>query len=322
MSRTIQIGVLNRDAMALQESARIPLLTTEIPVMADIADALASVVAQRTGMAVIADPGAGKSVALEVARQDFEDMEAEALRLDGTYKIRHLVRLNTIRSTSTADILRLLYIAAFGAPPVERNYRHRRTDEELREELVKRFIEEHVVALLIDDAQTLEQPVYDALRDLMAVMVERERGGLEATTKGQTARPAGLGVLLVGTPPLWGHLQRHEDYGRRFTKVQRADSFAEGELPKILRRLLPAFERGAKAMGDTKWKALQSEMFGMLAHASIAVVIDVTRTYIFRATNANPKLTAVEKIPWDEALFRLAVVEQVSLQPSHSKDAA
>ena len=315
MARSVMVGGLDTAALALREGAGLPLLTDEVPVQAWMTDCLQQAATERRGVVLLGVQGVGKSVAVRRMLRDFE--REEFLRKetkDHAYIPRRAVRLTTVRAATAREMYVALYKAAFLRRPEERVYRRTKTTDELREELVARCDEEHVVAFVIDEAQTLTDPALDALRDIMAVAESSSETLIEETEQGDLIRPEGIGVLLVATFAFQPRLLTLPEYGRRWMRVEQVAALEEAQVPAILTRVLPAFADGAQALGAPAWADLIQRLVTQGHRIPISTLHDLARTYIRRAAVEHPAAQKVAQLPWDRDLFEQAVFEHAGLQ--------
>lgn len=315
MARTLVIGGLDIASFALREGPALPLLQEEVPVQGWVTDCLTQVVAERRGVVLLSPHGAGKSVALAVDVQRFEAAEnARRTQKEHSYVPRRIVPVTTLRVEDPRALYIALYQAAFDVLPADRVYRRTKTADELRDELIARCEEENVVAFAVDEAQTLAVEVLEALRDIMAVSETKCATRLEQAPDGPRIRPGGIGVLLLGTLALAPKLTDLEEYGRRWIRTEVVGALEEADVPGIMRRLLGAFEVGARTMGPDEWQTLVRQTLTRGRGLPISTLNDVARAYIRRAAAEQPKARKLDELTWDRELFQQACRELVGLQ--------
>ena len=312
--RTVPIVGLDLSSLALREGAALPLIEGVVPVQEWLADCLKQTIAERRGVILLSPHGAGKSLAVarDVARFDAAE-EARRQTKDVSYVPRRVVVVTTLRVESARELFVALYRAAFDTLPADRVFRRTKTSDELRDELVARAAEENVVAFVIDEAQTLSSDALEALRDLMAVSESANPERLERTARGERVRPAGLGVLLVGTLALQPRLPGLSEYGRRWVRTETVGLIEPAAVVEALPKLLAAFAAGAKTMGTEAWAAFVTQTLTQGRALPISALQDITRTYLRRAAELQPKARTLADLRWDEELFRQATYELIGL---------
>lgn len=312
MARSLIIGGLDPASFALREGAALPLLDDALPIQEWFADCLQHAVAERKGVVLLSAQGAGKSVAVKRGVRTFDRAErARRGAKEASYEPRQVAVVTTLRAESAKELFVALYRAAFKTAMVERIYRRQKTSDELRDELIARCDEEGVVAFVIDEAQTLTDEALDALRDLMAVAESMSEAQIEETSRGDMAKPAGIGVLLVATLAFLPRLTALEEFTRRWVRAEVVAVPEEAAVPDVLRRLLPAFEAGAQALGAEGWASLVAATLTMGRQVPIATLHDFTRTYLRRAAADQPTARKIQQLAWDVDLFRQAAYELV-----------
>jgi type II secretory pathway predicted ATPase ExeA len=244
MSRTFVAGGIDTASYALRQGPALPLLE-DVPVRLWMSDCLEQAVVDRCGVILLAVQGAGKTVSAEQDVLAFEKQEHARRKTEPTYAPRRVISLTTVRATSARELYTAMYKAAFDVAPAERFYKRNKYEDELRAELVDRCQQEDVAAFVIDEAQTLTVAAFEALRDLMAVAEQRAPDRFEFTATGTLVRPAGLGVLLVGTLALAPRLLSAPDLDRRWVRTEIVGAPEVAEVPGMLRQILPAFAAGA-----------------------------------------------------------------------------
>ena len=313
--RTLTIGGLNLSSLALRDAVALPLLDAGVPVLDMFADCLGQVAAERRGVVLLAPQGAGKSIAIarDVSRFNAEE-ERRRAELDAQYQPRRIIVVGTLRIRAPRDLYRWLFKQAFGTDPVEYLYRRKKTDEELRADFIARCVEENVVAVVVDEAQTLEQPILDALRDLMAVAEPNAAERIETTADGVSSlRPQGVGVLLVGTLAVQARLHEIPEIGRRWIRSEIVGLTEAADAPGMLAKLLPAFAQGAAEMGEEAWATFIAQAVTRGHTVPISTLADLTRGFIRRVCDDQPDVQDIKDLHWNQDIFQQAAYELLGL---------
>lgn len=314
--RTITIGGLDTTQLTLRDGLPLPVLDDVVPVYTYAADCLKQAVAERRGVALCSPAGGGKTLSTQRVLRRFQAAEEARCKKEATYIPRRAVYVSTVRADTPRALYGELFHAAFDEPLQDRLRGRVRGDEQLRDDLINRCTEERVVAFVVDEAQTLTATALAALRDLMAMAESKDvaRFGSADTADGaaeEAARPAGIGVLLVGTFALERTLAGAEELGRRWLRVERVGLMAANDVPAAMQRMLPAFAAGAVAMG-TAWPGMVREVLQCTDECPVAALVDITRAYVRRASEQDAAVKRAADLPWDEDLLRLVGMERAT----------
>lgn len=166
-----------------------------------------------------------------------------------------------------------------------------------------------IAVLVIDEAQTLTEGALVALRDLIAVAENRAPQRMVVGPSGPQYVPSGLGVLLLGTYDLEVRLSQSEEAGRRWVRAQRVGPVAAADAPVVFRKLLPAFDKAAKALGAKAWADVVTRLCTDGRDIPIATIENIIRIYTRRMVIDVPGIATVADIPWDVELFEQACGE-------------
>ena len=189
---------------------------------------------------------------------------------------------------------------------VDRARGRKRTTDELRDDLIERARKHRIGAFVVDEAETLLPAVVDAIRDLVSAAGASDASRLQLDASASSTRVRGIGVLLVGTPILEEILRRHEEAGVRIGRIQRVTGVEREDVPTVLARLLPAFDRVANEAPDA-WQAIVSRFVPMVGAVPVGRLVRLARTYIVRmvamgAAEQAP-IAAIADIGFDELVF-------------------
>lgn len=303
MKRDISIGALDSTTFFAEE-LKLPVLA-EIEAITWISDALDQAATERKGVAVVGQKGAGKTVALKRAIDDFDAAERLAQRTDARHERRRVVLIHSPRSKTRRDILAVIWKAVLGMElrPLVRG--RTKPDDIILEELVEHMLQQRVAVLVFDEAEYLSDEGLRVIRDLMSLA--------EATSKERYAegdyRPAGVGALLVGTPKLTPRLSASEEAGHRWTRVQEVDGLEAEQAAEVYLRFLPKFSQHVDRIGSAAWVDYVRLEVGRGRPIPVRFIENHVRNYVRRMHAADPTFAAINAIPFEHELFDYTLKE-------------
>lgn len=305
MSRHLQIGGIDESTYLVNE--------IELPVIEDLRvrqwmdDALTQAVAERKGVALIADKGVGKTVAIKKAVSAFEDAERIIEEKDAKHQRRRVKVAQSLRSTSRIDVIAATYMVVNGIEMVRKRRGRNRQEHDMLLELVSDLHSQNVTALVFDEAENLSDEGFEVIRDLMSIAESESK---ERYTKtGESFRSAGVGVVLVGTRDLLARLAGSEEAGQRWVRFQPVQGLDLDEVSEIYCQYLPAFASRAKKAKKQWMELLKTEVMPG-GRIPIRRIENHVRAYIRRMILACEEgYTKTGEIPWDEEVFLFTLSE-------------
>jgi type II secretory pathway predicted ATPase ExeA len=305
MSRQLQIGGIDESTYLVHE--------IELPVIEDLRvrqwmdDALTQAVAERKGVALIADKGVGKTVAIKKAVSAFEDAERTIEEKDAKHLRRRVKVAQSPRSDSRVEVIAALYMAITGIDIARKRRGRSRSEHDLLLELVSDIRGQNVAAIVLDEAENLSEAGVEVVRDIMSIA---ESESTERYTKtGSGFRSAGVGAVLVGTRDLLPRLAGSEEAGQRWVRIQPVRGLDLDEASEIYCQYLPAFAKRAKK-AKKQWGELLESKVMPDGRIPIRRVENHVRAYIRRMILASEEgYTKTEQIPWDEDVFLYTLSE-------------
>lgn len=282
------------------EDLVLPMLE-DVLTVAWIRDGLDEAVTHRKGVAVIGPKGAGKSMALDRAVDDFNEAEsAAATETSGEHVERSVVVIQSPQSGRRTEIIGAIWRRLFGMDQLRKQRGKLKQPELLFQELVEQLMQRHIAALVFDEAENLSDAGIRVIRDLISTT---ERLSKERRYHRDGYRTAGIGVLLVGTEELVLQMVRSQEVGRRWISIHEVGLLAPAEAASVYMRFLPAFQKQALAVGVEAWEHTISMQVCQGLPIPIGFVETHTREYVRRMMAEDPAVRDPAALPFDEEMF-------------------
>jgi AAA domain len=246
----VTLGGFDDDEWLRAQNLRLPLLDY-VGGIARMRDALDRALTVRKGIPVIGEKGVGKTVAVDCAVQAFQHREIEARRRDHKYQMRRVIVVPTLRSKRYREALLMIGLAVTGTLAPERAHGRRRSDDDLRHDLLDRCRMQRVVALIICEGEYLSKESRSLLRDLMGNSEDGDPSRLTEEGLGAT----GLGMLVVGTPAALQELRATEEFGQRWLPSVGIPGVEAKVAARVYRDWFPGIDAHARREGDAVWTA-------------------------------------------------------------------
>lgn len=304
--REITIGGV-RESTHLVEELELPILE-EIDALAWIGDAVDQAAAERKGIAVVGRKGAGKTVAAAQALRRFEAAEKQIAKADDRYEKRRAIVVQGPRSAKRVEVLAEIWYAATGVHPFRLVRGRRKSDEQLLDELIVKLAHENIAVVIVDEAENLSEEGLIALRDI----ISKAEGAAKNRFSGQGYRPAGVGVVLVGTYRLKARLIRSEEAGHRWVSIREVEDLTPAEAAEVYRHFLPCFAAHAEELGEDEWKEYVRLRVVKGRPVPVRQIENHVRSYVRRvAAESEEEIESKADIPFDQELFEWTLAELV-----------
>lgn len=298
MTREVSIGGV-RESTHLVEELELPILD-DIDALAWITDAIDRAHAERKGIAVVGRKGAGKTIAANQGIEQFNESEREIEERDDSYERRRAVLIQSPRSEKREDVLDAIWKAATGMGMRQYSRGKKKSYEELRDELVEKLLNMRIAVLVLDEAENLSATGFEVLRDVNSVAETRSEGRISGTSY----RPAGVGIVLIGTHELKPRLTNSREAGHRWVSIRTIQDLAPAEAARVYRHFLPAFEQKATEVGEDAWNEYIRQQIVHGREVPVRQVENHVRSYVRRAVAAaDEEIETKDEIPWDRDLF-------------------
>lgn len=254
MTITITLGGLSDDDSA---DAGIALPFVEaLPAVALMQDAMHQALTQRVGIIVHGAKGVGKTEARRYALDMLQRLEDEREEADANYQRRNVLLLPAVREDRYERALAGFYLAlSNGAMPLLLRGR-RRTNDELRMELVDQLLLQNRLLLVIEELERASPAFLQALRDIMVDAKERDTGGVVEIDGVRHLRAAGIGMVAIGTDVAYRRIQTSAEAGHSWASVREIPLLATADVAALLCLWFPQFMDTIAARGDLWWDAL------------------------------------------------------------------
>lgn len=310
--RSIHVGGLP-PSTALLDNLQLPVIQ-DLEAIAWAMDALVHAAADRKGVALISEKGAGKTMALRSVINDFDDAERLKETLDARYARRRTVLVHSPRSKDRSEILGVIWKAALGLEMNRRLRGRRKPDDLLLDELVEHFLHQNIAVLVFDEAESLSAEAFDLIRDMISIGESKSK---ERFT-GKSYSPAGIGVLIAGTPRVRDFLVKTDEAAHRWLRFQEIAPLAIDEAAGIYRRFLRAFDERAAEIGEEAWVDFIRLKVARGRSLPVRSIENHVRTYVRRVVvdhmvNEEPEIESPDDVPFNEEIFFQAL-EELSVQ--------
>lgn len=305
MVRTLTIGGIPQHDN-LGASLVLPLLRGTETVQL-VFDALHDAVSRRTGVVVVGEKGTGKSEATRLAVREFEGAERQRQEMDAGYRRRRLLKLPSLVTPKYRDVLFELLKQISGSETRPRVNGVPVSEDALLMRCCTLLFERNVVALLIDQAESCSADALRVLRDLMTYASEMDER--RKSVDGVIA--AGVGVVIVGTPPLRAVIATNEEMGHRWARVVEVDGVLPEDVGLIYTTWFPGFAAEIARRGEPWW---ESAIDGIVSKGQLIAIRSITlhmQRYWQHVLSTHPEVLTRELAPLDYDLFRFAADEVV-----------
>lgn len=277
-----------------------------LPSIGILQDALAQAVEHRHGVVVLGPMGTGKSEGAHAACEQWLEDERRLVMGSTLHQRRRVVYHHGLTARSKRELFADLLQRAMPGVKVSLYQRgQRKADDALREELYQVYRAQNVVALIVDDAQTLSDSALHGLRDLMAT---RETDPYRTViVDDRAATPAvGVGVVLVGTPDLESRvLATGETHGHgRWQFRHEVPLLSAAHLGPIYRAVFPCIAEDPAATAPLSFDAFLAQHLARGRLLPVRLVCTHIREYVGRLGAAAPERVATARdVAFDRALF-------------------
>lgn len=303
---TLTLGALD-PAARLLEGVALPYLPS-LPAVAYVRDALQQALAERKGVVLVGGMGSGKTMAVHRVLEAHEAAEAQKQALDAGYRPQRALRVDGVRSRDPLALYAIVWRRATGMELALRARHRTKPVEQVRDELVEMLRSLDVAVLVFDEAQQLTPEALTAIRDLLAVA--------EATDPARhldtgTYRPAGLGVVLVGTDDLHTTIAASVELGHRWLAIRRVPAVPSAHVPQVYAAMLPALARAQATMGAQAWDELVAGWCWQGSDVPVRLIENHVREYVrlvynHAASHGAAAGLTLATLPWDREIFRFA----------------
>lgn len=302
----IHIGGFDTAATHLARHYAMPVLSDGTEAMYWAPDVLEHAVATRKIVGFIGEKGTGKTVAFDLAVPRHEEAERFKRLRDDRYEPERVAIVQCPEDASYRQIVVAIHLAALGGPPIERARGRVKCDDILIIETVDRLRDEHVAVVIMEEAELLTDDGLNAIRKISSVAEARAPKRYDAEGN---KLAVGVGIVLVGTFDLDVAIGAWNEDGQRTGRVRYLGGIPAEGVPDFYRRVLPAFDAGALAMGKTAWSALvRREVTHGFAMPARFIETHV-RGYVRRVADQHPEIHAAKDLPFDLAQFSFTVQE-------------
>jgi len=316
-TQTLTIGGIDDAATRLLEDLTLPLLD-DIEAVSWMADALMHAIKERRGVICVGSKGSGKTVALDLAIARFLASEREIKRASAKYRRRRIVHLRTVRGEKPRDVLTAIFRAATGHAPAMRIRGRMKTIDELTEEVITTLSAQRVALIVVDEAETLSASAVGVLRDILSVSESTTEDRYTAGGK----RPAGVGILLVGTWETYARMSKDDEAKERWARVQEIGAPTGYVVADIYRRLFPAFEDHARIIGVEAWDTFIHAHVSQGREVSLRLIENHIRAYARRMLHLTPEIRRAEQFTFNEEVFLYTLSEVQWVIRKGKQDAA
>lgn len=297
MSELIRLGGMD-DHQHVAEDLCLPILA-HLSAHARVMDAMDHMATTRRGLGVVGRKGVGKTVGLRAALKNFEETERQKLALDASYQRRTILELPNIRAKTYRDAIIVVLKFLAGSSFATSARGRRKTDDELREEIVHYCLDQKVVGLCLDEAENAQPGTLILLRDIMS---DAERLDLTGQNVGGQ-RSAGVGVLLLGTHPLAHRLRRSAEAGERWVQLVTVGRIRSGIVAEVYEAWFPGFAEHIATVGRPVWLKFLEASVSEGRSVSLRLLENHARLYFRRMVRKDDSIRSRESTGFSERVF-------------------
>ena len=259
-----------------------------------IIDAIDQAAKERKGVAVLGEKGVGKSIGIAEAIRDFEAGEDQK----EAGQRRAVFRIQSPQANDRVNVIAAIHHAITGDHLETRENGRRIPEDVLFAELVADMLNANVAALIFDEAEYLSDTALDVIRGI----ISRAESDSKNRFVGRHYRPAGVGVVLVGTTQLKSRLDVTGEAGHRWLRAQRVGMLSPARAALVYRKFLPCLEHHAREISDEAWSQFVHVNFCPRS-VPIRFVENHVREYVRRIGNYNPAIRSVVEVPYMEEVL-------------------
>lgn len=279
---SITLGKYNAQQVTATEDLAIPALDDVAPLRSNYArahSAMMRAVQHRTGVLVVGPKGVGKTTAVDRALRQHRDEEQQlASALPGEYRERRVLHVHGLNSRTGRELLMsMLKVVSPGLR--DRALGMRKTDDDLRAELVTALLNKSYALIVCDEAEYLSDRAIDQLRKIMADAAERDTRRVVVDAGQEAYRAAGIGVLLVGTAAVLDVVRRDPDAGHRWSEVVEMEDLAPDVLSACYLAVFPGFRAHVDDVGNAPWTAFCEQHVSVGRRRTVDSVVMHARRY-------------------------------------------
>jgi thymidine kinase len=310
MSISITLGKYDAAHVTASEDFTIPVLDG-VAAMQQLTvktqQALSRALQLKTGVLIIGPKGAGKSSALDRAIRAHREGEQQLVaKMPGEYRERRVLRAHGLNSKTGRELLfSLLKEVSPGLR--DRSLGMRKSDDDLRAELVSALLNKNYSAVVFDEAEYLNDRAIDQLRKIMADAAERDARRVVVENGREEYRAAGIGVLLVGTKAVLEVVRRDADAGHRWSEVVELETLAPDVVCDCYTEIFPAFRAHVDDVGLAAWREFCANHVAVGRRLTVDKVVLHARRYYdtYLSSDLADALPSVarEHIPFNRVLF-------------------
>lgn len=309
MTEIIRLGGFDDDDMHAAEDLALPLIP-ELSAIARVRDALDHVATVRRGVVVAGPKGVGKTMAVRRAVQEFMDRERKKKALSESYQPRRVLMLRGIRARTYRDALIAILHEIVGASFCIKAHGRRKTDDELRSELILHALNQRLLTFVLDDAESFAPVVYELLRDIISDAEERDTSRYLTNAEGDGVfRASGIGMLLVGTLEVARKIRLGDEAHQRWVGTVEIGLCPAEQVGDVYLRWLPGFSAHVHSVTAAVWSGFITEHVTRKQGVYMRLLENHTRLYFRRMVRNTAETLTRVSCPFREQLFLLTLQE-------------
>lgn len=320
MTIQITLGQIDHATSLLIERFSIPELEPLVPSLTMPAlarEAIDEAVTHRHGVLLVAPKGAGKSHAIDAALAQFErDEDYMCEQMPETYHRRNVIKVLGMTARTPREVY--LHLLGRTSPGFrDRQYGSRKSDDQLRTELLKSLQHKNFCLLVFDEGEYLVPASLDALRKLLAESTLHDPSRRVTGEDGGTAYMAGgVGIVLVGTPEMERVVHASTEAGNRWARAIRGQLLDDEHVAHVYRAIFPGMRASPDVADFERWRAFIQGHVTIGARWSLHQIEAHARRYyrfvVQHLANTGATEPRREEVPFQRDLFLFTLRESLT----------
>lgn len=263
--------------------------------------AISSATTLKRGCVLIGDKGTGKSEGVHAGLRWYDASQKQREAADPRYQRSYALHFPNLAKETEHGLAVLLgkqLLPDFS----DRAGVRTKSPQALRDEIASHLLKNRYAVIVIDEAEFLTPACLEFLRHLMSTAAPRDSRQYEGSGK----RPAGIGVVLVGTPVLKARIVASEEAGHRWAEILDVEPLTLEDACQVYAHWLPTLTAAFGAAIGVNSMAWVNYVGTTLAQGNVLplrVIDHHVRTYLHEIATMYPGLRGLDQVPVDRDRF-------------------